>query len=183
MEDGISVFLHVEGRLGLSCRKPVSKMSSVFIDLAQEARLPIVPVKFAGGLPVEEMKTTIDFPFGYGKQEYYVGSPIWCDALENMPYAKRRKNVVDAINRLGPSCRQETPSRPDPNFDKSVKSWRQLKNASEVQAVIFKTLENATEKMDDDALDLVEKGRNSKKRFANDEKGIWLSKMARYLGF
>lgn len=180
-EEGISIFLHVEGKLGLSCRHPVSKMSSVFVDLAKETRLPIVPVKFAGGLPVEEMETTRDFPIGYGKQDYYVGRAISCEELEELPYAKRRKHVMDAINNLGPSCKKETPNLPDPAFEKDVKKWMKTKKVSEIQAVIFKTLENAAGETDIDALRILEKGRNSKIQFENDEKGIWLSNLARFL--
>jgi acyl transferase domain-containing protein/3-hydroxymyristoyl/3-hydroxydecanoyl-(acyl carrier protein) dehydratase len=181
LEDGISIFLHVEGKLGLSCRKPVSKMSSVFIDLAQEMKLPIVPVRFAGGLPIDEMKETIDFPIGYGKQDYYVGCPIACEEIEAMPYAKRRKHVVDAINNLGPSNGAEMPHLPDTAFEKSVKERMRNKNVSEVQAVLFTALENSAGDKDIDALRLIEKDRNSKMQFANDEKGLWLSRMDRFL--
>jgi 3-hydroxymyristoyl/3-hydroxydecanoyl-(acyl carrier protein) dehydratase len=180
-EEGISIFLHVEGKLGLSCRTPVSKMSSVFIDLSQEARLPIVPVKFAGGLPVNEMKKMIDFPIGYGKQDYYVGRPISPEALEALPYAKRRKHVIDAINNLGPSYKEEIPHLPDTAFEKRVKKRIKNKTVSEVQAVIIEALETATGDKDIDARSLIEKDRDSKMRFTDDEKGRWLSKMARFL--
>jgi 3-hydroxymyristoyl/3-hydroxydecanoyl-(acyl carrier protein) dehydratase len=181
IEDGISIFLHVEGKLGLSCRQPVSNMSSVFIDLSQEAKLPIVPVKFAGGLPIDEMKETIDFPIGYAKQDYYVGRPISCEEIETLPYAKRRMHVINAINNLGPSYETEMAHLPDTAFQKSVKNRIKMKNVSEVQAVIFKALENITGENDIDALRLLEKDRNSKMQFANDEKGLWLSKMTRFL--
>jgi 3-hydroxymyristoyl/3-hydroxydecanoyl-(acyl carrier protein) dehydratase len=181
LEDGISIFLHVEGKLGLSCRKPVSNMSSVFIDLSQDLKLPIVPVRFAGGLPIEEMKKTIDFPIGYGKQDYYVGRPISCEEIETLPYAKRRKHVVNAINNLGPSCETEMPHPPDTAFERSVRERVKNKKVSEVQAVLFKALENSTSDKDIDALKLIEKDGNSKMQFANDEKGLWLSRMARFL--
>jgi acyl transferase domain-containing protein/3-hydroxymyristoyl/3-hydroxydecanoyl-(acyl carrier protein) dehydratase len=180
-EDGISIFLHVEGKLGLGCRTPVSKMSSVFIDLSQEARLPIVPVKFTGGLPVNKMKKTIDFPIGYGKQDYHVGRPISPEAIETLPYAKRRKAVINAINNLGPSYQEEIPHLPDTDFEKSVKKRMENKNVSEVQAVIFEALTNATGDTDSDTRNLIEKDRHSEMRFADDEKGRWLSKMARFL--
>lgn len=180
-EEGISVFLHVEGCLGLSCRQPVSKMSSVFTDLAVEAKLPIVPVKFSGGLPTVGMKTTNDFPLGYGKQEYHVGRPISYEKLDKMPYAKRRQYVIDAINRLGPSHETEVPNAPDPAFETTVKKWMETNNVSEVQAVIFKALENIPGKLDDESVRLIEKGKKSEIQFSNDEKGRWLSKMAGYL--
>ena len=47
-KQGISVFLHTEGRLGLTCKNPVKILSSVFIDMALESDLPIVPVRFTG---------------------------------------------------------------------------------------------------------------------------------------
>ena len=36
-KEGISIFLHTEGRLGLTCKKPVKVLSSVFIDMAIES--------------------------------------------------------------------------------------------------------------------------------------------------
>lgn len=180
-DEGISVFLHVEGRLGLSCRKPVSKMSSVFVDLAREAGLPIIPVKFVGGLPVEDMKSTLDFPFGYAKQDYRVGRPILCEELEKLPYAKRRKHVIDAINNLGPSAKSEMPHPPDLAFEKEVTKWMKTKQVSEVQAVLCKALEKVTGEADMDERLLLAKGANGKIEFAPDQKGVWLSKMADYL--
>ncbi len=47
-----SLMIHTEGTRALSCRTPVAHLSSVFIDLALELDLPIIPVRFAGGLPV-----------------------------------------------------------------------------------------------------------------------------------
>lgn len=180
-EEGICVFLHVEGCLGLSCRLPVTKMSSVFTDLSVEAKIPIVPVKFSGGLPTVEMKATNDFPFGYSKQEYHVGRPIPYEKLDAMPYAQRRQYVIDAINQLGPSHETEVPNAPDPAFEKNVKKWMKTKNVSEVQAVIFKALENIPGELDDASVRLIEKGKKSKIRFSNDAKGKWLKKMAGYL--
>ena len=88
---------------------------------------------------------------------------------------------MDAINNLGPSYKKEMPNLPDPAFEKDVKKWMKTKKVSEIQAVIFKTLENVAGETDIDALRILEKGRNSKIQFENDEKGIWLSNVARFL--
>ncbi|MCP4602228.1 MAG: beta keto-acyl synthase [Proteobacteria bacterium] len=181
IEEGISVFLHVEGKLGLSCRNPVKNLSSVFVDLAKDCDLSIVPVRFVGGLPTEEMKTSLDFPLGYSKQDYYIGRPISIEELEELPYADRRRFVINAINNLGPSNDDETPNPPNPDFEKAVKSWMVEKDVSESQAVVFKTLESVTEETDTAAMALIKKANGELADFDNDEEGQWLSDVAYHL--
>ena len=109
--------------------------------MALESDLPIVPVRFKGGLPVEKLDNTLDFPVGYGKQDYYIGTPILPETLKALNYADRRKMVITAINNLGGTNEQETPNKPSPDFIKAVKSWIKQTNTSEVKAVLFKALD------------------------------------------
>jgi hypothetical protein len=44
-----SLMIHVEGTRALSCAQPVEKMSGVFIDMALELGVPIVPVRLPAG--------------------------------------------------------------------------------------------------------------------------------------
>ncbi|MBU0994346.1 MAG: hypothetical protein KJ737_17785 [Proteobacteria bacterium] len=141
-EEGISVFLHVEGKLGFRCRQPVKTLSSVFIDLAINLNLPIIPVRFFGGLPVEEMESTIDFPYGYCKQDYYLGKPIFPDELIAMPYAERRKYAMNAINALGPPLEDEVPNPSNLVLKNVVQTWQKKTGTSEYRAVIFNVLKN-----------------------------------------
>ena len=69
-------------------------MSSLWVDLALERRIPIVPVAFRGGVQGEK----VDLPVG--PQDVHIGAPISPEALAAIPYADRRKRVMDAINAL-----------------------------------------------------------------------------------
>jgi hypothetical protein len=179
---GISVFLHTEGRLGLTCRNPVKILSSVFIDMALESDLPIVPVRFKGGLPFENLEATLDFPVGYTKQDYYIGTPILPETLRTLNYADRRKMVINAINNLGGSNAQEIPGKPDPLFMKSVASWRKKTGATEVKAVIFKALELLTELPEEKThKTLLKRGHGETIEFKDDDKDRWLKKLADWL--
>ncbi|MBU0991237.1 MAG: 1-acyl-sn-glycerol-3-phosphate acyltransferase [Proteobacteria bacterium] len=178
--EGVSVFLHPEGKRGLSCRHPVKTLSSVFVDLALDANLPIVPVKFSGGLPIEEMKSVRDFPIGYCKQDYYFGKPILPEELKERPYADRRKVVLKAINDLGPSYKTEAPNPPDRDFMKEVKTWMKEKGVNEVQAVLFKILERQAERDDETEL-FIKRAYDKNVRFGDDPKGKWLSELATWL--
>ncbi len=178
--EGISVFLHVEGKLGLSCRNPVKNLSSVFVDLALEADLPVVPVRFTGGLPVEPMKTTLDFPVGYGLQDYYMGRPILPSELRTLPYAERRNYIIDAINRLGPVNSEEIPNPPNPTFGNQVKTWMARTGATETQAVMLKTVEalEGTATPQTRALIQAAHGDGDRCGLADDGRDRWLLQMS-----
>ena len=179
-DEGVSVFLHPEGKLGLSCRHPVRTLSSVFIDLALDMDLPIVPVKFAGGLPIEEMTSVRDFPIGYGRQDYYIGTPILPENLTQLPYADRRNSVIRAINDLGPSYKTETPNPPDPEFEKGVRAWMDEKGVTEVQAVIFKALEQLDDRDEETEL-FIRRAYDPKVTFGDDARGAWMDELAAWL--
>jgi len=181
--EGISVFLHVEGKLGVSCRNPVKILSSVFIDMARESSLPVVPVRFVGGLPVKEMKNTLDFPTGYGKQDYYVGRPILPDELEALPYAERRRYVIRAINDLGLPNEVETPNPPDQAFMEQVKSLMGQTGIKEIKAVLLTAIENLmqTHAIDEQTHALIQAVHEGRIKVADDAKGRWLSQMAHWI--
>jgi hypothetical protein len=181
-KQGISVFLHTEGRLGLTCKNPVKRLSSVFIDMALESDLPIVPVRFKGGLPVEKLENTLDFPVGYGKQDYYIGTPILPETLKALNYADRRKMVINAINNLGGTNEQETQNTPDPDFIEAVNSWRKKTGTTEVKAVIFKALDMLTELPEEKThKTLLKRGHGETIEFKDDDKDRWLKKLADWL--
>jgi 3-oxoacyl-(acyl-carrier-protein) synthase/3-hydroxymyristoyl/3-hydroxydecanoyl-(acyl carrier protein) dehydratase len=180
-DHGISVFLHVEGKLGLSCRNPVTGLSSVFVDLALDANLPIVPVRFVGGLPIAQLEVTLDFPVGYCKQDYYVGRPIMPDELRALNYAQRRKLVVAAINNLGPSNQEEVPGVPNLAFGKAVKDWVNKTGATEFKAVLFKVIDALTSTSAEETRDLIMAACGDRTGLGYDAKGRWLSEMADWL--
>ncbi|MGB0589602.1 MAG: beta-ketoacyl synthase N-terminal-like domain-containing protein [Myxococcota bacterium] len=139
--EGRSLFLHVEGELGLSCRDEVQTMSSVFVDYALRLGLPIVPVRFAGGLPVARMDATLDFPVGYGRQVHHIGRPIAPESLASMGLKERSAAVLSAINTLGLPADEEQPSAPEPELSAAVSGWREALKCTESTAVALAALE------------------------------------------
>ncbi|MEM9696846.1 MAG: 1-acyl-sn-glycerol-3-phosphate acyltransferase, partial [Myxococcota bacterium] len=115
-----SVMVHIEGTRALSCRTPVQKMTSKFIDLALAVDVPIVPVRFTGGLPVEPLPARTEFPVAGGTQDIFIGRPIRPAVFAATPYRERKALVIDAINNLGPCNAEETPNPGDPAFVERV---------------------------------------------------------------
>jgi 1-acyl-sn-glycerol-3-phosphate acyltransferase len=144
-----SAMVHVEGTRSLTCRRPVEKMSSAFIDMALAVNAPIVPVRFVGGLPVEELPERSSFPVGFGKQDYWLGAPIYPEELARMPYKDRKLAVISAINNLGPAYTTETPAPPDEEFGNLVESWTTRTGALLEDAVFYTTLAMLTDKSEE----------------------------------
>jgi 1-acyl-sn-glycerol-3-phosphate acyltransferase len=107
--EGKNVMIHVEGTRSLSCSKPIAKMSGVFIDMALTLGVPIVPVRFVGGLPRTELAERLEYPIGMGQQDYYLGAPILPETITKLPYKDRTDHVLARINALGPGYEHEQP--------------------------------------------------------------------------
>ncbi|MBW2454507.1 MAG: hypothetical protein JRI68_08350, partial [Deltaproteobacteria bacterium] len=174
---GHSVFVHVEGQLGRACRRPVERISSVFIDLALELGIAIIPVRFAGGLPVEPLSAGIDFPLGYGRQDYYLGRPISAAELSPLPYARRRIQIIEALNELGPALSDEEPQPPDGRYAERVRHWLERCRGHEAKAVIATALEDEVDHLRADIELLLEPAAS----FPDDAKGRWLGELRRWL--
>lgn len=136
-----SVMVHVEGKLGLTCRAPATTMSSLFVDLAVSSGAPIVPLRFTGGLPVEPLAATLDLPVGLGRQDYHLGGIISPEELRALPYADRKKRVLAAINATGPANAVEEPSPPNAKLAESVRARVAATGAPEAAALILALLE------------------------------------------
>jgi 1-acyl-sn-glycerol-3-phosphate acyltransferase len=135
-----SAMVHVEGTRSLACRRPVVKMSSTFIDMALAVDAPIIPVRFIGGLPAEELAKRLEFPVGLGRQDYWIGCPILPKQLAALPYKERKEVVISAMNDLGPDLLMEMPAAPDPTFAAAVEDWMTRTGATLEDAVFFTTL-------------------------------------------
>ena len=136
-----SLLVHVQGTRALTCRQPVNDLSSVFIDLALELNLPIIPVKFVGGLPVEPLETRIEFPFRYTCQNYHLGKAIFPENLKTLGNLERKTLILEKLNQLGETPDQSFPNLPDTNFEKEVQLWIKQTGVSQVCAVLYKVLE------------------------------------------
>jgi hypothetical protein len=178
---GKSAMVHVEGTRSLSCRQPVVKMSSAFIDMALAVGAPIVPVRFAGGLPAEALDQRIEFPVGYGHQDFWIGRPILPEDLRALPLKERKQVVIDAINGLGPNPQHEAPPPPDLSFAERVEAWRARTGTGAVQAVLLATLEALPAYRSDATRRLVEDARAGRVTPGGDPEGRWLEGFARWL--
>lgn len=118
---GKSVMVHVEGTRSFSCRQPLYKMSSAFIDMALTTRAHVVPVRFVGGLPGEPpLETRTEFPLDMGQQDIHLGRPIPPETFEATPYKERKAIVIDAVNAMGPSNADEEPFAGDADLVRRV---------------------------------------------------------------
>ncbi len=143
------VMVHVEGTRSTSCAVPVSRMSGTFVDMAVERQLPIVPLRFVGGLPREPVTDRLEFPVAHGRQTLIFGAPILPETLSSLPYKDRKGAVIDALNALGPGAEFEQPGTPDPAFEQSVRTWQAERGVPEVDAVMAQVLVETTEPSED----------------------------------
>jgi hypothetical protein len=132
-----SVLIHVEGTRQTSCRQSVKKISAALIDLALNANVPIVPVRFTRGLPVEPLLSgKLEFPAGYGGQNYYIGEPIPPSELRSLSLLDQKQRILTAIQSLGPARGEETPAPPDLALIRAVKLRMQETGLDEVKAML-----------------------------------------------
>ncbi len=135
-----SFFVHTDGTRSQSCRDETQRCSSVFLDLALDLGIPIVPVRFTGGLPIDPIEGKAEFPVGHGKQRYWIGEPIEADRLAAMTLRERVDHVVGAINALGGPNREERPSPGDPVFAAAVDAQQRRAGTGEVYAGAWQVL-------------------------------------------
>lgn len=141
LRDGsTSFFLHPQGTRSQHAAESVTTVSSTILDLAVRLQLPIVPIRFTKGLPVEPIEGKLEFPVGYGAQDYWIGPSILPETLAALPYAQRSRTVVAAIESLGPAPGDEQPAAPDVGFAERVASRRAEHNTPEVESVFVEIL-------------------------------------------
>jgi 3-hydroxymyristoyl/3-hydroxydecanoyl-(acyl carrier protein) dehydratase/1-acyl-sn-glycerol-3-phosphate acyltransferase len=175
-----SFFVHPQGTRSQSCREPVTKISSLFLDLALEQGLPIVPVRFAGGLPVQAVSGKLEFPITHCPQDYTIGAPISFEELRDLAYGERGRHVLSAMNALGSAHNHEKPNASDPVFLGLVKQWQKETGASEIEATFFRILQEV-EHPGSEALSLIDGARCGVLRVGEDPKSIWLAEFAQRL--
>ncbi len=135
-----SQLVHVDGKHALQACQPVEVVSTALIDLAVAKDVPIVPLRFAGGLPVTPVAAPLDFPIDYGQQDFLIGAPLLPEVLAPLPSLERRTRVLEALNGFDTLRNNEEPNPGDPAFAVAVADWRQTQGVSEVEAVLYHTL-------------------------------------------
>jgi len=177
---GKSVMIHVEGTRALSCRAPVQKMSGAFLDMAIATGAPVVPVRFAGGLPVGPLTEKLEYPVGMGGQQITIGAAILPAELATLPYKERKERAIDAINGLGPAASEEVPLQPDPEFGAAAREWSARTGASPEHAALFEMLRRSTAPGAEISL-LLAGARSGRLELHDDPQGRWLAELARRL--
>jgi hypothetical protein len=121
--ESASLLVHVEGTRRRSARRGrVQAMNPIWTDLAATKGWAIVPVRFIGGLPVEDPGFKQDLPVGFGRQIIRLGPALTPDILARAGGVARMGLVRAAINELSDN-RTEAPSAPDAEFGAAVAAW------------------------------------------------------------
>ena len=105
-----------------------------------ENNIPIVPIRFTGGLPVEPAKEKLEFAPGLAPQDIWIGRPILPQTLQALPYGAQKQAVLDAINGLGPNAATETPNAPRPELVAAVEAHEQQTGVRRAYAVMAEVL-------------------------------------------
>lgn len=111
-ESPTALMVHADGTRALSCRARTAQVTAVLLDLAIEQNLPVLPVRFVGGLPAEPVPVRLEYPFKSGRQDIRIGAAIPTAKLRDLPLADRSRFVVDAINALAPDDELPGPAHP-----------------------------------------------------------------------
>jgi 1-acyl-sn-glycerol-3-phosphate acyltransferase len=138
-----SLLVHVEGTRAKQAGQRTEKVSSVLVDLAINCGLPIFPVRFAGGLPLEDKNEKFNFPVDFGKQDHYIGAAIDPETLSALPYKERTGRILDGINNLGPDGAMDVPLPGDAEFGKLVSAQSPALN--DLQKVLLSAVQNMPE--------------------------------------
>jgi len=135
-----SLHLAVEGARERQARHRLRELSMVWLDLASKYGLPVVPIRFLGGLPLEDPGHAQDLPLGFGSQSIFFGAPILPAELAGLAPQARRERILEALNSLG-SPAEEVPHPPDPELARSVGQWIELSGCAGIAAVVLACLE------------------------------------------
>jgi acyl transferase domain-containing protein/3-hydroxymyristoyl/3-hydroxydecanoyl-(acyl carrier protein) dehydratase/1-acyl-sn-glycerol-3-phosphate acyltransferase len=122
--DPASLLVHTDGTRARHAGAPVGSVSAVLIDLALAHDLPIVPVRFVGGLPIAQASDRFEFPIDLGQQDHFIGRAIAPGTLRSLAYADRAAFVRGEINALGRIGEADEPLAGDPEFAEAVRRWR-----------------------------------------------------------
>jgi len=179
IEQGRSLLIHVDGTRALSCRQPVKQLSAVFLDLAIELNIPIIPVGFVGGLPIEPLETRLEFPIGYARQNYHLGTAIYPEELKKRPNAERKSLILERLNQLAETA-DSSPNAPNHQFEQAVHLRMKQTGMSEVRAVLYKILEEAAVP-DSDVRTLLQYIREEHLELSDSPKDRWLGELGQWL--
>jgi hypothetical protein len=112
----------------------VATISAVWADMAVQAGLTIVPLRFCSGLPLTGAEQRVEFPVGLGAQELVLGRPLAAAELAGLPLNARRDRILAGLAELEP---HDLEPAPDAAFAARVEFARQRWSLDEVRAVFL----------------------------------------------
>jgi 3-hydroxymyristoyl/3-hydroxydecanoyl-(acyl carrier protein) dehydratase len=173
-----ALFLHPQGTRSRVAPDPVSRVSSLFLDLAIDAGVPIVPTRFVGGLPEEPLDGKLELPLGHGAQDFHIARPITAAELVSHPYGERRTLVLEALRSVGPI--EERPHPGSVEFEAEVDRWAVQTGARQVESAFMRTLAGVDDPSEE-TLELLGGAAAGVLEHDDDERGRWLAGVARVL--
>ena len=156
-------------------------MSGVFVDMAIALGAPIVPLRFVGGLPQQDVDARLEFPYRGGRQDYVIGAPIEPAELAELPYKERNEIIASAINGLGPAEGEETPIEGDVTLDARAAAWAEKNGIDQAHATILAALEEARD-LGPELSAVVRAARGEPLQVPAGPAGAWLRELASRLG-
>ncbi|WP_274361682.1 lysophospholipid acyltransferase family protein [Paenibacillus thermotolerans] len=141
-----SILIHVEGTRRPHCRFPLQTLTTPVLDLAMTRGVPIIPIRFAGGLPSEDPgEVYCDFPYRYAKQDIYFGDPMYPSELRELKRNEQKETILRTIEAVGPDYMLEEPNEPNYLFQAEVDRWAKLQGIDPNQAVVYQALTSVPE--------------------------------------
>ena len=134
-----SLLVHVEGTRHRQAGIPVTTVSASLVDLATETGVPIVPLRFAHGLPRDPLEKRVEFPVGFAAQTAYLGDPLLPQDLHPLASSDRRAMALQRINGLGPALELEHPNEPDEGLVHAVQNTQE-QNHGKILSVLLRNL-------------------------------------------
>ncbi|MFD0673404.1 beta-ketoacyl synthase N-terminal-like domain-containing protein [Cohnella sp. GCM10027633] len=179
-----SLLVHVEGTRAKAEAKEVTVVSGIWADLALQGNIPIVPVRFTGGLPAEESESRLEFPVGYGRQNYHIGRPIFPDELRSLPLPARKQVILEALNATGRTAARKEDEPADnggnPELTERIQVLTEQARVPYEQAVLLASLARLEARGDDSAA-VLQGVSAGKLRVQDDPAGRWLAAFAGWL--
>lgn len=139
-DDNGALLIHVEGEHKKCAREPVSKVSAALVDTAVTLGLPMVPVRFAGSLPIEPVSERPQWPVGLAVGRAWVGEALMPQTLRPLSSKERAALVASRINALGApadALENEEPAQGDPALHEAVAQRMQQAQVSHAQAILY----------------------------------------------
>lgn len=129
---------------------------------------------------MQPLEARLEFPVGFGRQDYWIGRPLLPEELAKLPLKARKDVVLAAMNGLGPALADEVPLPGDTRFAAEVQAWCDRTGASQEDAVLFTTLAGLPNP-GPEVQALLQGARAGQFSLGDDARSQWLGRLAQRL--